>query len=196
MPLNEVYGPSSEAMLLQRAGDIAGGTLGELATRYGWPVPQTLRHAKGWTGELIERALGATAGPRAGPDFAHLGVELKTIPVARDGRPRESTYVCTVTLSGHEGSTWENSPVRRKLQRVLWMPVEAEPEITIARRRIGSPLLWTPDPDEESMLRADWEELMEMVCLGQLHLVTARHGVCSADPAQSRQLAGPAVGHG
>ena len=28
------------------------------------------------------------------------------------------------------------------------------------------------------MLRTDWEELMEMVCLGQLHLITAHHGVC------------------
>lgn len=170
--------PASEGTLLERARNIAGSTLGDLARRYGRAVPGDLRRAKGWSGELIERALGASAASRPGPDFAHLGVELKTIPITRAGRPRESTYVCTVPLGGTDALTWESSAVRRKLARVLWIPLEAEPQVPIAQRRVGSPLLWSPDRDQETLLRADWEELMEMVCLGQLHLVTARHGTC------------------
>jgi DNA mismatch repair protein MutH len=171
-----VSAPDSEQALLERAREIAGRTLADIAARYGQPVPPNLQRAKGWTGELIERALGATAASRPVPDFTHLGVELKTIPVRHDGRPRESTYVCTVPLANHDALTWERSPVRRKLQRVLWMPVEAEPGVPLERRRIGSGLLWSPAPEEDAVLRADWEELMEMVCLGQLHLISARHG--------------------
>ena len=91
--------PRDEAELLARAEQLAGRTLGQLAGDLGAEVPPDLRHAKGWVGQLIERALGATAGSRAEPDFQHLGVELKTLPVDRRGRPLETTFVCTIALS-------------------------------------------------------------------------------------------------
>lgn len=33
-----------------------------------------------------------------------------------------------------------------------------------------------PFPEEEEQLRADWEELMEMIVLGDVDKITARHG--------------------
>jgi DNA mismatch repair protein MutH len=66
--------------------------------------------------------------------------------------------------------------VRRKLARVLWVPVEAAPAIPLARRRIGTPLLWTPSPAEEAVLQADWEEHMELLATGRLHELDARAG--------------------
>ncbi|RKZ35698.1 MAG: DNA mismatch repair endonuclease MutH [Gammaproteobacteria bacterium] len=170
--------PTDEHELLVRARDLAGATLGELASRLGETVPTQPRHAKGWLGQLVEKLLGASAGPRPVPDFTHLGVELKTLPVSRAGKPRESTYICSVPLTDTLGLTWDGSNVRRKLARVLWMPVEADPEIPWEQRRLGSPLLWSPDQEQETVLRIDWEELMEMVCLGQLDSITAHHGVC------------------
>ncbi len=168
--------PNTEEELLARARELAGLTLEELAHRRGRTVPNDLRRAKGWFGQLIEEHLGATAASLAEPDFQLLGIELKTIPVGGDGRPKESTYVCTVPLTGADGISWENSWVRRKLKRVLWVPVEAAPEIPLTERRAGSPLLWDLEPDLEATLRTDWEELMDMVCLGQLEQISARHG--------------------
>ena len=168
--------PSTEQELLARARELAGKTLGELACRHGRTVPQDLRRAKGWFGQLIEETLGATAASLAEPDFQQLGIELKTIPVGRDGKPRESTYVCVVPLTGGDGLIWEDSWVRRKLQRVLWVPVQADPDVPLAERRAGSALLWDLEPDLEAVLRTDWEELMDMVCLGQLEQISARHG--------------------
>lgn len=173
-----MHPPRSETELLQRARDLAGLTLGCLAARLHRPVPDDPRRAKGWSGELIERALGAHAGSAPEPDFAVLGVELKTIPVDRHGRPRESTHVCTVPMTAHAGLTWETSLVRRKLARVLWVPVEAKPAIAIAGRRIGQAILWSPDPAQEAQLRTDWEELMEMVALGRVAEITGGHGTC------------------
>ncbi|MDJ0891417.1 MAG: DNA mismatch repair endonuclease MutH [Gammaproteobacteria bacterium] len=168
--------PSTEQELLARARDLAGKTLGELAWKHGRSVPKDLRRAKGWFGQLIEETLGATAASLAEPDFQQLGIELKTIPIGRDGKPRESTYVCVVPLTGGDALIWKDSWVRRKLQRVLWVPVQADPDVPLAERRAGSALLWDLEPDLEAVLRTDWEELMDMVCLGQLEQISARHG--------------------
>ncbi len=92
------------------------------------------------------------------------------------GRPLETTFVCVAPLTGNSGVTWETSHVRHKLKRVLWIPVEGERSIPLAQRRVGSPLLWSPNEEEDRQLREDWEELMDMIVLGQVERITARHG--------------------
>lgn len=168
--------PQSEADLLANAEYIAGMSLGELAAQLGLAVPTSFQAAKGWVGQLIEHCLGATAASLPEPDFQHIGVELKTLPINRLGHPQESTYVCTVPLLENIGLKWETSWVRRKLQRVLWVPVEAEGTLPVATRRIGMALLWTPSPQQETVLRQDWEELMELIVTGKLEQISAHHG--------------------
>ncbi|QKJ88500.1 DNA mismatch repair protein MutH [Paramixta manurensis] len=168
--------PEDEATLLARAQALAGYTLGELALRAGLAIPADLRRDKGWVGTLLELHLGASAGSKPEQDFAHLGVELKTIPVDSQGRPLETTFVCVAPLTGNTGVVWETSHVRHKLARVLWIPVEGDRALPLAERRVGAPLLWSPSPEEEHQLRCDWEELMDLIVLGQVERITARHG--------------------
>lgn len=168
--------PDSEAQLYAQAQRLAGFTLGELGQMAGLTVPQDLKRDKGWTGLLLERWLGASAGSKPEQDFAALGVELKTIPVDNAGRPLETTFVCVAPLTGNSGVVWETSHVRHKLKRVLWIPVEGSREIPLAVRRVGSPLLWSPSEEEEHQLRMDWEELMDLIVLGRVESITARHG--------------------
>jgi len=168
--------PEDEASLLARAQDLAGLTLETLAARAGLPMPANLKRDKGWVGMLLEWHLGASAGSKAEQDFAHLGIELKTIPIDTQGKPLETTFVCVAPLTGNSGVTWLTSHVRHKLARVLWIPVEGEREIPLRERRVGAPLLWSPDAEEDEMLRQDWEELMDMIVLGRVEQITARHG--------------------
>jgi len=168
--------PHSEAQLLAQAQQLAGHTLGELAAMAGLPIPRDLKRDKGWIGVLLEVWLGASAGSKPEQDFAALGVELKTIPVDSAGRPLETTFVCVAPLTGNTGVSWETSHVRHKLKRVLWIPVEGSRDIPLAQRHVGAPLLWSPNEDEERQLRMDWEELMDLIVLGQVERVTARHG--------------------
>ena len=78
-----VLPPRSEAELLARADTLAGrAPSGEVAIEHGMVVPANTRRGKGWTGTVIEHALGANAGSRPEPDFRLISVELKTIPVA------------------------------------------------------------------------------------------------------------------
>ncbi|GAB3525668.1 DNA mismatch repair endonuclease MutH [Photobacterium alginatilyticum] len=168
--------PQTEQELLSRAHELAGLSLGELAQEAGIVTPPDLKRDKGWVGQLLEWHLGATAGSKPVPDFIELGIELKTIPIGYNGKPLETTFVCVAPLIGLQGLSWENSHIRHKLAKVLWIPVEGERDIALADRRVGSPLLWSPSPDEEQRLRRDWEELMDMIVLGHVEKITARHG--------------------
>lgn len=168
--------PQTEQELLERAQHIAGVSFAELAQEAQMTVPPDLRKDKGWVGQLLEWHLGATAGSKPQQDFESLGIELKSIPIGYNGKPLETTFVCVAPLTGVHGLTWEQSHVRNKLSRVLWVPVEGEREIPLAQRRVGSPLIWSPSPEEEAQLKADWEELMEFIVLGKISEISARHG--------------------
>ena len=170
--------PRSEEALLTRAQEMAGERLAALAEGRGLAVPTDSRRAKGWAGQLIEAHLGATAGSLSEPDFQIIGVELKTIPVRADGEPRESTYVCTVPLTGESSTGWPDCNVHRKLARVLCVPIVTDDVSDPGDRVIGWPLLWSPSAEETSALEADWQELMDMVCLGELESISAHHGTC------------------
>lgn len=166
----------TETELLQKAQWLAGFRLGEIAEQLRMVVPRDLRRDKGWVGILIETALGAKAGSKPEQDFAHLGIELKTIPVNEKGLPLETTFVSLAPLTQNHGITWQTSHVRHKLQKVLWVPVEGERKIPLAQRRIGMPILWSPTPHQDQQLQRDWEELMELIVLGRLNEINATLG--------------------
>jgi len=168
--------PRTEQELMQAAGSLAGRTLGQVAGECGVAIPNDQKRAKGWIGNLMELALGATATSQPEPDFEYIGVELKTLPLNKNGKPRESTYICTVPLAAADGHAWYRSTVRKKLDRVLWVPVEADPGLALSLRRIGNPFIWSPDQAQQEILRTDWEEFMERIVLGELDSIDSRHG--------------------
>jgi DNA mismatch repair protein MutH len=155
---------------------MAGQTLGQLALRLGITTPRTLQRAKGWTGELIERQLGAYAGSTPQPDFPDLKIELKTLPIGINSVPTESTFVSVVPLADNIGITWQTSAVRAKLARVLWIPVQADRQLAVADRIIGTPLLWSPSAREDAVFETDFNELMEMVAFGRMQDLSAHYG--------------------
>lgn len=162
--------------LLNAAEQIAGLTLGELAHQHHIAIPGSLRREKGWIGQLLELALGATSGSKPQQDFPELGVELKTLPLANNGLPLESTFVCSAPLLNQQTITWNTSNVHHKLSTVLWIPIIGDRTQNIASRVIGTPWLWQPSAAQEQILRQDWEEIMELIALGKVESVSARHG--------------------
>ena len=155
---------------------MAGFTLGEIARQAGIKIPKDLKREKGWIGLLLEHVLGASAGSRPEPDFPDLGIELKSLPIDRTGKPLETTFVCVAPLTGLTGASWKTSHIRNKLSRVLWVPVISERSIAIPERLVGTPFLWSPSPEEEQLLAMDWQELTDMIVLGDVENITGRHG--------------------
>ncbi|HEC74162.1 MAG TPA: DNA mismatch repair endonuclease MutH [Methylophaga aminisulfidivorans] len=168
--------PQSISDLENRCQLLAGKTLGQLATELSLPVPDNLLTNKGWVGQLLEQYLGADAGNLAEPDFTTLDIELKTLPLNTFGEPKESTYVCTVSLKEQARLTWENSWVKRKLAHVLWVPIESDTTIPLAERYVGQAWLWQPTNEQEKCLKQDWEELMDRLAFGEQAELTAREG--------------------
>ncbi|WP_205663344.1 DNA mismatch repair endonuclease MutH [Alteromonas facilis] len=168
--------PQSIEDLMTSANQLAGLTLGDLAKQANIQVPVDFKRQKGWSGQLLELWLGASAGSRPEHDFPQLGVELKSLPLSKLGTPAETTYVCYAPLLGQESISWEKSNVYNKLQTVLWIPIDGERNIPPSERVIGSPILWTPNDEQLAALRADWEEIMERISLGEIESITARHG--------------------
>src|SRR5690606_12913861 len=150
-PLRRAPPPSSFDELLARAKDLAGRRVADLAAQLGAGLPSSTTHGKGFVGALVEAALGTTAGSKSEPDFVELGVELKTIPLDPSGAPRESTFVCTVPLAEISELEFEESPLWKKLARVLFVPVEADGPL--GERRFGASFLFEPTADERAALR-------------------------------------------
>lgn len=174
--MDTVSAPTTERELLARVEAIAGLTLADLAVGFDLPVPADFRQSKGWVGQLMELCLGADAGSLAEPDFTKLGVELKTLPMDNQGRVMETTYVSIVPLLNQQGITWQQSEIYKKLCRVLWLPIQADPSIPVASRRVGAGFIWSPSPQQEAVLAQDWQELMDMVCMGELEKISANLG--------------------
>lgn len=146
---------ASREALLARARALSGLFVGEVAERVSRPLPADEKRAKGFVGDIIERALGASAGSRCEPDFPELGVELKTIPLDANGKPRESTFVCTLRFGEAIELDFAKSAAGAKLACVLFVPVETS-DVPLASRRVGRAMLWVPNTNERARLEADW----------------------------------------
>lgn len=168
--------PATEAELLQRAQALAGWTLDELAQQLQVAVPEISTHGKGWSGQLLELLLGATAGSLSEPDFQQLGIELKTLPVDANGKPLESTYVSIVPLTQFMQLQWHGSEIYQKLRRILWVPLVTTKGQALGARKVGMPFIWSPTTEQEKILQQDWQELMDMVAMGQLEQINAKQG--------------------
>jgi DNA mismatch repair protein MutH len=154
-----------------------GTTLAELADGLGMPVPTGKVRTKGWSGQVIERELGADGNH--GPDFAALGVELKTVPVTKDLLPLESTAVCHIDPVAIAGESWQTSYARTKLDKVLFVAlVVPDDACSVGERRIGMVRLWSPGPREETALRKDFELFVrEYFRVGRAAEITGHLGV-------------------
>lgn len=166
----------TEEELLNRCQSIEGYSFAQLARYLNWVIPELPLQRKGWVGAALEKILGTTAGNQAQPDFVHLGIELKTLPLNANGNPAESTFVTSIPLLTIHKQTWETSQCWAKLQRVLWVLLEADPNIPFPHRRIGRAILWSPSLAEQQILAQDWMDLTSLLSQGRLHEVDARMG--------------------
>lgn len=173
---HEREAPLSEEDLLLRARAIEGLTMAQLFHQLNLAWPDNPIQRKGLVGMAVERALGASAGNQAEPDFLSLGIELKTLPLNEHRKPAESTFVTSIPLLTIHQQTWETSSCYAKLKRVLWLPFEADKRISFKDRRVGQAILWSPSVEEAEVLKQDWSEHVLKISMGRYEELTAAQG--------------------
>jgi len=130
---------------------------------------------KGGVGVAVERALGLK--PRFDDiDDPVAGVELKTLPVSAAGAVNEDTYVTMASIESLARETWATSRVRKKLACVLFVPVVHGAPGAGDDVVVGAGFLWRPSAAQEAQLRADWEDLADLVAQGLGFAVRASRG--------------------
>lgn len=174
--LARVNPPRTEDELIARCASIQGFSFYQLSMTLGLTIPSTSAQRKGWTGMALELVLGTDANNKSAPDFQELGVELKTLPIGKSGKPSESTFVTSIPLLTIHQQNWQGSQCYAKLKRVLWLPIEGDRDIPFEQRRIGCGFLWSPDEHEEKVLAADWNYLTAQISTGQLETIDATVG--------------------
>lgn len=163
-------------LLMEKAHTLEGLSFFQLAKLLNLTINDNPKQRKGWLGMAIESYLGADASTKPIPDFSHLGIELKTLPLNSQGKSSESTFVTRISLLHAYEETWETSVCLSKLKKVLWVPVEGDTRIDFSARRIGKPFLWSPSREDFLILKQDWMELMQLIHLGQFDSLTAHLG--------------------
>ncbi len=168
--------PQNFDELIANLNFIVGKSLTELAEFARLPVPIDTLHGKGFTGELIEQCLGASAANQSIPDFPELGLELKSIPVDDNLCPLESTFLCYAPLTGIRHYSFETSPLYSKITRVLFVLIRASRELDFDERVVLGYFFYTPTEEELNIVRNDFNELYELVKTGNVEKINARIG--------------------
>ncbi len=156
---------------MERARALSGVRVADLAARVAFSIGDDGVRTKGKVGELLERALGAT-GVGAEMDFPELAIELKTVPL-ENGKPAESTFVCALALMNVERAEWATSWVRKKLSRVLWIPIHDRGDDAA---KIGDAKLWSPSAEEDRELKDDFDEIIGRIAIGDIENLSAHVG--------------------
>ena len=186
------------AALLRHARALVGLSLAEIADGQGLGAPLSRVHTKGWSGQLIERELGHGGDDGSGPDFAVLGIELKTVPVNPALLPLESTAVCHIDPIGITGETWRSSTARQKLEQVLFVALEvADRTAPVGDRRVSFVHLWRPSADEEAVLAADFQMFVSDFFLpGRANQISGHLGVALQVRPKGRNAADRRLAYG
>lgn len=168
--------PKSFEELGNSLNKIEGKSLSELAKIANLPLPISPLHGKGFTGELMERMLGASASNLPIPDFPELGLELKTLPVSNELEPLESTFLCHAPLSNVRNLTFENSALYSKIKRVLFIVINAQRDQDFSQRKVLGYFYFSPNEEQLNQLKSDFNELYELVKTGNVEKINARMG--------------------
>jgi len=171
-----MYVAQNEHDLLERCQTMEGWTFTQLASTLNLTIPDLPTQRKGWLGQAIELYLGTTARNQSIPDFAHLGIELKTLPLGKNGTPSESTFVTRIPLLTLHQQVFETSDCYQKLRKVLWIPIEGDKNIPYPYRRIGQAILWSPSAEETNILKQDWQYFALLISTGRWAEIDARMG--------------------
>jgi DNA mismatch repair endonuclease MutH len=158
---------NSEKELLDIANKIKGKTILEILNG------KNIDSGKGAVGIIIEReSFGIQTNNEARPDFPHLGVELKVLPLKSNPKGelsvKERTKICSINYENLIKEKWNDSHAREKLNKILFIFYHHHPN-NLLNSKIIDHYLFELENKEEPIIKADWLRTQKRVEDGFAH---------------------------
>ncbi len=166
------YDKSSVESILEFALELKGKSLSQVVDWVSIPANERNR---GDLGTLVEKYFfrhnpGNSAHQ---PDFPEAGLELKTTGVlkGKDGyRAKERLVLSMINFEGIVAEEWETSTLLEKCKLMLLLFYLYEKGVDVTERTfVLDPLLHSFSPEDERIIRRDWETIREKVRAGKAH---------------------------
>lgn len=167
--------PKNLIELKERLDYLLGKNLAQLCDILQIKCPTDPIKAKGFSGIVFEKLLGADGNNNASFDFENLCLELKTIPVDEQYIPKESTFVTYAPVVANQIFEFKKSIVFKKLSFVLFILLDiSDPKFS--KRKFVNYYFFKPDKNTLELIEQDYNELCQMIKEGNINKITARFG--------------------
>jgi DNA mismatch repair endonuclease MutH len=134
---------------------------------------------KGGMGALYESYFGIKTNSDQAPDFSGAAIELKSVPVLMDPRPRrikERTMLTMISYEKLAGEQWRTASIRKKLDRILFVFYGYEYGVELRGLKTLKVHLWSPSADVLPFLEDDWSVVHDKVARGLAHTISEADG--------------------
>lgn len=152
-----------EAILVRYSGFL-GRTVGEVAQELGVSVAGAKSGAAG----IVRQALGATSPKSSIAEFDTMGITIRTVRVAPDLLPYESTSFPAFRHMELIEEEWADSTLLAQVDGIFFFPLVGERKETPQDHcRLGSPFLWRPTVEELAIIEEEWTLFRDQVRAGR-----------------------------
>lgn len=167
--------PRTLSELEQRAYALVGRQLGDVTV-----VPVDERQGvrtKGRVGQHVESYFGLRPNNDAGPDFPHLGIELKTVPMRRlkagsNLSAKERTVITQINYDDIATQPFDGSPLDTKTRHTLYVFYEWQRDQPTTEAPVLRSYLHERDTAALDIARRAHDHVVTEVRAGRAHLLS------------------------
>src|SRR5687768_15329412 len=136
-----------------------GRTVADIARDLGLKQPETSTEAQTFHVRVLN-ALVEDSGLTSW--LQSEGIAVKTVRLRDDGTPLEKMTFRNFSHEALPSETWETSDLKRETKHVLLVVFDGnERGSAIEENRLRNVFFWSPSPDEERRIAADWRRCRE-----------------------------------
>lgn len=164
--------------ILSKARELEGRPIGHFVASK-WADRVCDASNKGRMGGLYESYFGIPANSDQAPDFSGAAIELKSVPILMDPRPKrvkERTILSMIDYERLLGERWASASIRKKLDKVLFVFYGYQRGSELGSLETLKVHLWSPSTDILPFLEDDWSVVHEKVTQGLAHTISEADG--------------------
>jgi DNA mismatch repair protein MutH len=168
------YDQASIESIIEYASTLTGKCLSDVADL---PADVLNSRNRGDLGSLVEKFFfGLVPSNASEPDFAEVGVELKTTGVKKSKGKFVAKERLVLTMIDYENivkETWHESSFLKKCRQMLILFYEFDKDLPVSHRKfVIDPILYVIPEADLDTIKSDWEFIQQKVRNGLAHEIS------------------------